>query len=52
LRHTAASALYEATRDVRAVQRFLGHANIATTDRYLAAGDDEVIRSGLNAVSR
>ena len=48
LRHTAASDLYDATRDVKAVQRFLGHANVATTDRYLRYGDDEVIRAGLN----
>jgi site-specific recombinase XerD len=48
LRHTAASDLYEATGDIRAVQRFLGHANVATTDRYLRAGDDAIIRAGLN----
>ena len=48
LRHTAASDLYDSTRDVKAVQRFLGHANVATTDRYLRAGDDDVIRAGLN----
>ena len=48
LRHTAASDLYDACRDPRAVQRFLGHRNLATTDRYLRAGDDEVIRAGLN----
>jgi integrase/recombinase XerC len=49
LRHTAASELYEATRDIKAVQRFLGHQNVATTDRYLRTGDDRVIRAGLNA---
>lgn len=48
LRHTAASDLYDRTRDVKAVQRFLGHANVATTDRYLRVGDDTVIRAGLN----
>ena len=30
------------------MQRFLGHVNVATTDRYLRAGDDDVIRAGLN----
>ncbi|HEY2303672.1 MAG TPA: tyrosine-type recombinase/integrase [Acidimicrobiales bacterium] len=49
LRHTAASDLYEATRDIKAVQAFLGHRNVATTDRYLRSGDDRVIRAGLNA---
>jgi integrase/recombinase XerC len=48
LRHTAASNLYEATRDGRAVQDFLGHANLATTDRYLRRGSSDVIRAGLN----
>jgi integrase/recombinase XerD len=48
LRHTAASDLYDACRDVKAVQRFLGHQNVATTDRYLRAGDDLIIRAGLN----
>jgi integrase len=51
LRHTAASNLYEACGDVKAVQRFLGHANVATTDRYLRYGDDDVIRQGLNRIS-
>jgi site-specific recombinase XerD len=48
LRHTAASDLYEATQDPKAVQRFLGHRNVATTDRYLRSGDDRIIRAGLN----
>jgi site-specific recombinase XerD len=48
LRHTAASDLYEACRDPKAVQTFLGHRNVATTDRYLRSGDDRIIRAGLN----
>jgi integrase len=48
LRHTAASNLYDATRDARAVQDFLGHRNLATTDRYLRRSSAEVIRAGLN----
>jgi len=47
LRHTAASDLYARTRDVRLAQRFLGHANIATTDRYLRPGDLDELRRGL-----
>jgi integrase/recombinase XerC len=35
LRHTAASELLEVCGNVRLVQEFLGHANLATTDRYL-----------------
>jgi site-specific recombinase XerC len=48
LRHTAASDLYDACRNPKAVQAFLGHRNVATTDRYLRAGDDRIIRAGLN----
>jgi integrase len=35
LRHTAAAELLEECGNVRVVQEFLGHANVATTDRYL-----------------
>lgn len=35
LRHTAAVRLYNATKDVYAVQRFLGHATLAQTHVYL-----------------
>lgn len=34
-RHTAAMRLYRATKDIVAVQKFLGHRNIETTRRYL-----------------
>jgi site-specific recombinase XerD len=35
LRHAGATAAYEATHDLRAVQELLGHASLATTERYL-----------------
>jgi site-specific recombinase XerD len=35
LRHTAASDVLEASRDLRLVQAMLGHANVATTSIYL-----------------
>jgi integrase len=48
LRHTAATNLYDESRDVKMVQRLLGHRNVATTDRYLRAGDDDALRAALN----
>ena len=36
MRHTFATELLEASGNVRLVQESLGHANLATTDRYLA----------------
>lgn len=35
LRHAGATAAYNETRDVRAVQDMLGHSSLATTQRYL-----------------
>lgn len=35
LRHAGATAAYEASGDLRAVQELLGHASLATTERYL-----------------
>lgn len=35
LRHAGATAAYRSTRDLRAVQALLGHASLATTERYL-----------------
>ncbi|MEP6477863.1 MAG: tyrosine-type recombinase/integrase [Rhodoglobus sp.] len=44
LRHAGATAAFEATGDLRAVQEFLGHASLATTEIYL--------HTSLNAVRR
>lgn len=46
LRHAGATAAYRATGDLRAVQEFLGHSSLATTERYLHVGLDEVRRVG------
>jgi site-specific recombinase XerD len=38
------------TRNLRAVQVLLGHASIATTERYLAVDDDEIRAAMVAAV--
>lgn len=42
MRHAGATAAYRATGDLRAVQEFLGHASLATTQRYLHPILDDV----------
>jgi integrase len=42
LRHRMASRAYRGSRNLRAVQTLLGHASVATTERYCAVDDDEI----------
>ena len=42
LRGTAATALLRAGRSVRDVQALLGHAQLATTAKYLLVTDDDL----------
>jgi integrase/recombinase XerC len=50
LRHRFASRAYRGTRNLRAVQVLLGHASIATTERYCAVDDAEVRAAMVAAV--
>jgi integrase len=47
LRHTAASDAFARCGNVRVVQEILGHANLATTDRYLRRADLDAQRAAL-----
>lgn len=42
LRHAAATAAYEATHDLRGLQEFLGHASLATTERYVHVRPEQI----------
>ncbi|MFT0846891.1 tyrosine-type recombinase/integrase [Actinomycetaceae bacterium L2_0104] len=42
LRHLCATEVHDQTHDVRLVQSLLGHASLATTQRYLAVDDSKV----------
>jgi integrase len=46
LRHLCATEIHDQTHDVRLVQVLLGHASLATTQRYIAV-DDAKIREAL-----
>lgn len=48
LRHAAATAAYRATGDLRAVQEMLGHASVATTQRYVHTSEAQ-IRAAVDA---
>jgi integrase/recombinase XerC len=42
LRGWMATTSYRKTKDVRALQRALGHANVSTTVRYIAVADEQL----------
>lgn len=49
LRHRFATRAYNGTKNIRAVQEALGHASVATTQRYTAATSDEIRRAVIAA---
>lgn len=51
LRHLCATEVHEQTHDVRLVQSLLGHASLATTQRYIAV-DDSKVREALATRSK
>ena len=50
LRHLCATEIHEQTHDIRLVQTLLGHASLATTQRYVAV-DDTKVREAIAARS-
>lgn len=42
LRHLCATEIHEQTKDIRLVQTVLGHASLATTQRYVAVDDSKM----------
>jgi integrase len=51
LRHRFATRAYRGSRNLRAVQVLLGHASIATTERYTAVDDEEIRAAMMSALS-
>lgn len=49
LRHFFATRAYRGSRNIRAVQMLLGHASVATTERYTAVDDDELRAAAMSA---
>lgn len=45
LRHRYATTTYASCRNLAVVQKLLGHASLATTERYLATGDEDLLQA-------
>lgn len=52
LRHAGATAAHRETKNMRGVQVMLGHASIATTQRYVHVDEDEMREVGLAVALR
>jgi integrase len=50
-RHTCATRLVEAGVNLRVIQRWLGHKNLATTARYAKSSDDILLRGAASLAS-
>lgn len=50
-RHRFATRAYRGSRNIRAVQKLLGHSSVAMTERYTAVDDDEMRAAMMAAVA-
>jgi integrase/recombinase XerC len=52
LRHAAGTQAYLSTKDIVAVQEFLGHSSPTTTRRYIEAASDQLLDAAAGAAGR
>jgi integrase len=50
LRHTCGTLLYARTKDIYAVSKYLGHANVVITSNLYVHEDPEILRDALNII--
>jgi integrase len=52
LRHSIATAVYDLTGDIRAVQSLLDHSDLKMTNRYMQGAVDTRLRAALKTVGK
>ena len=47
LRHTCGTLLYDSTKDIYAVSKYMGHSSVRVTEKYYMHEDTDMLRSHL-----